>query len=152
MKIEGNELADSLARGVTNKPPSKSNLFTSFSFLKHQIKTEVKNDWCKDWTTQLIRSEEGRRAKGLGKFYRAQAKCSVPKFNFKVFNFTKYSKQTQSAYFQARTSIGNNLAYLKKIGKSSTTICNFCKHNIQTTQHLILHSASFKHQRKSLKA
>lgn len=148
MKIEGNELADSLARGATKKPPSKPNLYTSFSFLKHQMKLEVENAWCKDWTTQLIRSEEGRRAKGLGKFYSAQAKCSVPQFNSKVFDFNKYSRQTQSAYFQARTGIGNNLAYLNKIGKSETNICNFCKHSIQTTQHLILNCPAFKHQRR----
>lgn len=148
MKIEGNEMADSLARRAADKIPSKNILYTSQSFMKHEARKLIKDAWCKDWTAQLLKEEAGGKATGLGKFYRTQAKFSIPNFNMKPFNFNKYSRKSQSAYFQARTGIGNTLAFMKKIGKSDTDICNYCDKAIQTTQHLILHCSYFKRRRK----
>ena len=148
MKIEGNELADSLARRAANEKPFKKHLYTTTSFLKQEVKESIVDAWSKDWTSQLLREEEGKIAIGLGKLYRAQSKCHIPNFKFKPFNMTNSSRKTQSAYIQARTGIGSHLAYMKKIVKSDTDICNYCNKNVQTIEHLILYCSSFKKQRR----
>ena len=148
MEIEGNMLADTLAKRASSQHATKHYQYTSYSFLKQEVHTSIKNAWSKDWATQQKLEDNGRRSKGLGKFYRAHMKYSIPDLKFKPFNFTKFSRKAQSSYIQVRTGIGNNLTYLKKIGKSETDLCNFCSNSIQTTSHLILHCSKFKRQRQ----
>ena len=141
--IEGNELADGLARKGVNQDLLARDRFTSYSYLVEGIRKNIFLAWRSDWTKQVLREEEGRKAVGLGHFYRISARNSVPNFKTKAINLTKFSRGTQTSYFQARTGIGNTLAYLRKIGKVSDDQCNFCQKKKQTMQHLLLHCPSF---------
>ena len=91
MKIEGKELADSLARRAANEKPIKKHLFTTLGFLKQELRLSIKDAWSQDWTSQLQLEEEGKRSIGLGKLYRAQARRHIPNFKFKPFNMNKLS-------------------------------------------------------------
>ncbi|CCU83251.1 hypothetical protein BGHDH14_bgh03315 [Blumeria hordei DH14] len=146
--IEGNELADRLARGAVNKKVMRSNQFTTYSFLTQRVKELIIEAWTHDWTSELFHEEEGRKSKGLGKFYRIQAQTSIPTFSTKPMNFQGHNRSTESAYFQAKTGIGNIRAYLFKIGKTKDETCNFCKNGKQTMQHLILHCQNYSKERK----
>ena len=146
--IQGNELADNLARKGLDQVALSRDKFTSHSFLKEQIRKSIIQAWNSDWTKQVLREEEGRKAVGLGRFYRISARQSTPTCNLKSIKLDKYSRGTQSLYFQARTGIGNTLAYLKLIGKVSSDICNFCYRKKQTMQHLLLHCHQFSADRK----
>ncbi len=146
--IQGNELADNLARKGLDQVALSKDQFSSHSFLKEDIRKRITLAWNSDWTKQVLREEEGKKAVGLGRFYRISARQSTPMFKFKSIKLQKYSRGTQSSYFQARTGIGNTLAYLKLIGKVSSDICNFCHRKKQTMQHLLLHCPQFSADRK----
>ncbi|KAI0994709.1 hypothetical protein K3495_g13473 [Podosphaera aphanis] len=146
--IQGNELADNLARKGLDQQTLSKDQFSSHSFLKEEIRKKIKLAWNSDWTKQVLREEEGKKASGLGRFYRIAARQSTPTFKFKSINLQKYTRGTQSSYFQARTGIGNTLAYLKLIGKVNSDICNFCYRKKQTMQHLLLHCPLFSSDRK----
>ncbi|KAI0994701.1 hypothetical protein K3495_g13479 [Podosphaera aphanis] len=146
--IEGNELADNLARQGLDKQLDKRDKFTTFSFLGESIRKNIISAWHLDWTKLVLREDEGKKASGLGRFYRIAAGQSTPTFKFKSINLQKYTRGTQSSYFQARTGIGNTLAYLKLIGKVSSDMCNFCHRKKQTMQHLLLHCPQFSADRK----
>lgn len=145
--IEGNELADNLARKSLDQPTMKKHQYTSYSFLVEGIRKNILQAWDSDWTKQVLREEEGRKAIGLGKFYRTSARISIPSFNTKAINLTKFSRQTQTSFFQARTGIGNTLAHLYLIGKVDSNICNFCNREKQTMEHLLLHCPQFSSER-----
>ena len=146
--IEGNELADGLARKGLDKTLLSRDRFTSYSYLAEGIRKNILLAWRSDWTKQVLREEEGRKAIGLGHFYRVAARKSAPNFKTKAANLTKFSRGTQSSYFLARTEIGNTLAYLHKIGKVDSDLCNFCLKKKQTMQHLLLHCSFFTKQRE----
>ena len=103
-----------------------------------KIRKQILVTWQIEWTEQVLREEECRKAIGLVRFYRTSARISIPIFKSKALNLNIFSRGSQSSYFQARTGIGNNLAYLYKIGKVNSDICNFCDKEKQTTLHLIL--------------
>ena len=146
--IEGNELADNLARQGLDKTLQKRDKFTTYSFLVESIRKRIISAWQSDWSKQVLREEEGKKASGLGRFYRIAARQSTPTFKMKAIKLQKYTRGTQSSYFQARTGIGNTLAYLKLIGKVSSDMCNFCHRKKQTMQHLLLHCPQFSADRK----
>lgn len=145
--IEGNELADGLARKGIDKILQPRDRFTSYSYLAEGIRRNILLAWRSDWTKQVLREEEGRKAIGLGNYYRISARKSVPNFKTKATNLTNFSRGTQSSYFQAKTGIGNTLAYLHKIGKVNSDLCNFCQKKKQTMQHLLLHCSFLTKQR-----
>ena len=109
--IEGNEIADSLAKGAITKTPLRNDKFTTMSFLKEMTREIIMKTWKDDWHEQVLRQEEGRKAKGLGKYYQIQALTSTPTFSLKPFLYTKFNRKTQAEYIQARTGIGNTRAY-----------------------------------------
>ncbi|KAI1006060.1 hypothetical protein K3495_g2164 [Podosphaera aphanis] len=146
--IDGNELADNLARQVLGKTLHKRDQFTTFSFLVESIRKNIISAWHSDWIKQVLREEEVKKASGLGRFYRIAARKSTPTFKLKAIRIQKYTRGTQSSYFQARTGIGNTLAYLKLIEKVNSDICNFCHRKKQTMQHLLLHCPHFISDRK----
>ena len=122
--------------------------FTSYSYLAEGIRKNILLAWRSDWTKQVLREEEGRKAIGLGHFYRISARKSDPNFKTKAINLTKFSRGTQSSYFQARTGIGNTLVYLRKIGKVDNNLCSFYRKKKQTMRHLLLYCSSFTKQRE----
>lgn len=146
--IEGNEIADKLARNGADLTIYNKDKYVTFSALKEWCRQEILNAWSHLWNKELLREEEGRAARGLGKFYRLQAKRSLPQFKTKAFHYGKFSRKTQSAYIQARMGIGNIRSYLHKIGKTKTSICNFCDHGRQTSGHLLLYCKKFASERK----
>ncbi|KAI0994512.1 hypothetical protein K3495_g13670 [Podosphaera aphanis] len=146
--IEGNELADNLARQGLDKTLHKRGQFNTYSFLGESIRKNIISAWHSDWTKQVLREEEGKKASGLGRFYRIAARQSTPTFNLKAIRIQKYTRGTQSSYFQARTGIGNTLAFLKHIGKVNSDICNFYHRKKQTMQHLLVHCPQFTSDRK----
>ena len=117
MGIEGNEMADKLAKAGEKRPAMRKDKYTTLSFLREKMRQQLVISWKQRWQSELFREEEGRKAKGLGKYYRIFALKNTPDFKLKPYNYNKYSRRTQVEYFQARTGIGNTLAYLKKIGK-----------------------------------
>ena len=147
MGIEGNELADGLARQGIQKRVKDKDHFITLSFLKQTMKAKLLQAWKQSWISETLREEEGRQARGLGKFYRQQARRQVPRFSWKPPNMNSFSRSTQSAYFQVRTGVGNILSHLEKIRKSATSLCNFCKKNKQTVTHLLLHCKEFSKER-----
>ena len=128
-EIEGNDLADHLARKSLEIPILKRDKFITDFFLAEKMKRNILQAWKSDWNKQVLREEEGRKAIGLGRFYRRAAKKSFPNFSTKPFNFTKFNRLSQTSYLKTRIGIGNYLAYLAKIGKASNDICNFCYRN-----------------------
>ena len=76
--IAGNELADNLARGGAKKKVKKRDKFTTIAYLKQKAKELTLKAWQNDWETQVLRQEEGRRAKGLGRLYQVQARKRSP--------------------------------------------------------------------------
>ena len=147
--IEGNELADRLAKGGGKKSPLKRDKFTSHSFIKQKAREWTIQAWQRDWNLELWHEEEGRKAKGLGKYYRLQAQSNHPNFNTKLFNFQECSRETECGYFQARLGVGNTRVYLHMIGKVQDNMCNFCGRERQTVQHLLLHCPKFTKQRNN---
>ena len=126
------------------------NVFTTHSFLKQRSKELVIEAWNQDWASELFREEEGRKSRGLGKYYRIQAQMSTPIFSTQPINFQGQSRLTESSYFQARTGIGNIRAYLHQIGKTMDDRCNFCANGKQTMHHLILQCRKFKEERNKI--
>lgn len=59
--IEANELVDSLAKGAAKKRAFKKDIFTPHSSLKQKSKKLIVKEWHKDWETELLREEEGKR-------------------------------------------------------------------------------------------
>lgn len=148
MGIEGNEMADKLAKAGEKRPAMRKDKYTTLSFLREKMRQQLVISWKQRWQSELFREEEGRKAKGLGKYYRIFALKNTPDFKLKPYNYNKYSRRTQVEYFQARTGIGNTLAYLKKIGKSESDWCDYCGEGRQTVPHLILHCKKFKVERR----
>ncbi|KAI0996451.1 hypothetical protein K3495_g11728 [Podosphaera aphanis] len=97
--IQGNELADNLARKGLNQNALRKDQFSSHSFLKEEIRKRILSAWNSDWTKQVLREEEGRKAIGLGRFYRISAWQSTPSFKFKSIKLQKHSRGIQSSYF-----------------------------------------------------
>ena len=145
--IEGNELADSLAKGAAKKKAFKKDMFTSHSFLKQKSKEYIVKEWQKYWETELLREEEGRKCRGLGKYYRIQAQLHTPNITLRPFDFHGHNRLEESGYFQVLTGIGNTRAYLNMIGKVKDHWCNFCHSRKQTTKHLVLHCTKFRRER-----
>ena len=135
MGIEGDELADSLTRGAAKKTASRYDKFTSHSFLKQKATEYDLNAWHNDWLTEVLGEEEGRKCRGLVKFYRIQAQMHIPTFSLQPFNFQNHSRIVELAFFQVRTGIGNIKAYLNINGKAKDKSCNFCKAKKQTTKY-----------------
>ena len=148
MGIEGNEMADNLAREGQKMTALRKDKFTTLSFLRELLREKTLETWRQIWDQELFREEEGRKARGLGKYYRLMAHRNQPNFQLKPFQYNKYSRRTQSEYIQARTGIGNTLTHLKKIGKVDNDWCNHCGIARQTIPHLILHCCKFKGERK----
>ena len=145
--IEGNEMADQLARNAFSKTPTRSNKYLSHSHLKQIAKQKVICAWQNNWEKEILREEEGRQARGLGKFYRIQARRRIAQIKLKPFPMMKFTRKTQSAFIQARTGIGNTRAYLYKIGKVKSAECNFCHSGKQTMGHLILQCPKYRKER-----
>ena len=148
MGIEGNELADHLARQGLQKNIKHKNHFITHSYIKQAIKVYLMKAWKRIWISETIREEEGKKARGLGKFYRTQARQMIPRITWKPANLSHFSRSTQSAYCQVRTGVGNILSHLFIIGKSETSICNFCQRKRQTVSHLLLECRFFKEERE----
>ena len=118
MGVEGNEMVDKLAKVGEKIPAMRKDKYTKLLLLlREKMRQQVVIYWKQRWISELFREEEGRKAQGLGKYYRIFALKNTPDFKLKSYNYNKYSRRNQVEYFQARTGIGNTLAYLKKFGK-----------------------------------
>lgn len=96
--IQGNELADILARKGLDQPATKRDEFTSYSLLVEGIRKNILLAWYSDWTKEVLREEEGSKVAGLGKFYRTAARLSIPTFRTKAINLSNFSRQTQTSF------------------------------------------------------
>lgn len=133
--------------GWRHEIPLEKVRYITLSFLKENIKQKVFEYWKESWNEEIIWEEEGKKAWGLGRLYKSQARKHTPTFKTKPYNFGEYRRKTQSSYFQARIGIDNIGAFLYKIGKVSINICNFCNKTRQKFEHLFLYCPSFKLQR-----
>lgn len=124
--IKDNEPADCLARKGLDQNLLPSDRFLSYSYLVEGIRKSILFVWRSDWTKQVLREEEGRKAIGLGHFNGISARNSVPNFKTKAPNLSTFSRGAQSSYVQVRTGIGKTLAYLCKIVKLNSDLhCSF---------------------------
>ena len=71
--IEGNKLADKLARNGSKIPAMKKDEFTTHSFIKLKAKKLILEAWNNNWNLELWHEDKGRKAKGLGKYCWIQA-------------------------------------------------------------------------------
>ena len=100
MDVEGNLLADTLAKRASSQDAYKRYQYTSYSFLKQEVHTSLKNACSKDWASQQSLEDSGRRSKGLGKSYRAHMKCYIQDLRLKPLDFTKFGQRTCHPMFK----------------------------------------------------
>ena len=69
--IQGNEMADTLAKAGLRAAPHPADILISTSYLRRVAKADMMDKWHKDWFEEQQREEVGLKTRGLGKLYRA---------------------------------------------------------------------------------
>ena len=101
--IQGNELADNLAKKGLDQEALCKDQFSSYSYLKEEIRKSIIQAWNSDWTKQVLREEEGRKAIGLGRYYRISARQLLKGYE------AVEAKNRQERIGEGRTKVLNNL-------------------------------------------
>jgi hypothetical protein len=136
-KIDGNELADKLAKEGLNSTPRDE--FTSRSHLKRLAKAKTVQEWGQDWHTAK---------KGKGTLYERIVQDSA-NFSLKQ-KFLGLPRPNQAAYIYLKTGIGYLKPFLKRVGSRTDDLCGTCGTEENTT-HLVLRCPRYKQQRAVLR-
>jgi ribonuclease HI len=146
--IQGNEIADVLAKNGLNASPDPTETFISTSYLRRVAKTEIIERWENDWYKEQEREEVGLKIRGLGKQYRALVQGNLS-FSLKP-KLPSLPRKHQSAYIQLKMGIGYLKPFQKVIGNSSDDRCRTCMKK-EDTEHLVLHCTKYEKERKKMK-
>jgi ribonuclease HI len=141
--IEGNELADKLAKKALQKQPSEDS-FTALSYLRSQAKEYVIQTWKDQWTKDLATQLAGKQYTTTTTI-QPRITGKTNKKTLQIFN----NKALFSAYIQLRTGIGLFRQHLFRIGKEQDPSC-ICGEKQQTAIHLLLHCSVLREERKEI--
>ena len=136
--IEGNELADKVAREALSLPEPKRPLVT-LSFLKSSIRARTLDLWEREWAL----GKEGK-----GKIY--SMINPNPKLSLRPKEIA-HDKATISAFIQLKTGIGYLRSYQFRLRRTSTDRCFRSCHSKQDTKHLILECPFYNEERAILR-
>jgi hypothetical protein len=142
--IEGNEIADELAKLGLEQEPSPD-AYTSIGHIRRVMKRKTITNWKAYWEDE---EDRGEAAQGLGKQYR-QISAGLLTFSLKP-SVPNIPRHNQSAYIQLKTGIGYLKAYMKAIGKVEEDKCS-CKKGKQNAAHLILYCRKYSVEREALR-
>ena len=141
--IEGNELADQLAKGALQKAPTY--VATSISYIRKGAKAELLSKWCQHW-------ESDPQRQGRHYTYIVQG---TPRISYKPkISPTPITRPIQTALIQLLVGKGFFLSFLHSIGKVGDPTCTVCENRLdepQTPAHLILRCKEFENERQKLR-
>ena len=131
-RIEGNDMADTLAKQGSKLPVNIQECTTTYAYLRRKVKAQVLVDWTSKWA---------QRRTALT--YEGSPTCKVNQA------LAKASKRDSARVVQIRSRHGYFNTYLSAIPNSSisTPSCP-CGNPRQTPEHLVLYCTRYKQARR----
>ncbi|RDL32487.1 uncharacterized protein BP5553_08943 [Venustampulla echinocandica] len=138
--IEGNELADRLAKQATLEEPSSNS--TSFAYLGMKIKGIRRAEWLSYLTNYTTNKPNSNPNSYTRKFiWKIGARPLIP---------PNTKREIASAFYQLKLGHGYLKSYLFRLDRSNSDLCRCGKR--ETPEHLLLSCSEYKGARSALKS
>ena len=140
LNIEGNEIADSLAKQGTKVSPSL--VPCSLASIKSNLMQLTKNEWQEDYLKYKTKAWKNNPSTYSATF--------EPRFIQKIQLPSGVSRNIASSFYQLKLGHGYFQGYMYKIKRHSTGLCDCNRTAKQTPRHLLLECAKYKNEQKKL--